>query len=94
MLVVRKIARGLHHYHKFGTAIDDRRVQAMVLRFEIPEEFRGELTTVDLGAGFCQYSYTNLRGANPQIASFWVIRFYDRCTFYAAISAHADGWPE
>ena len=43
--VVRKIVRGLNHYHRLSTAIPDDRVWVDVLRYEIPEE---SVATMDI----------------------------------------------
>ncbi len=68
MLVVRKIVRGLCHYHGLGTAIDDGRVFAYIQRFSIPEEFRDHFVEVNLCEDFCTYYYCDL-SASTRITS-------------------------
>jgi hypothetical protein len=41
--VLRKIARGLLHYHGIETAVADNRVTVYVLRYAIPEGFHQSL---------------------------------------------------
>jgi hypothetical protein len=49
MLVVRKIIRGLAHYHDIGTAIPDSHVWADVLRYPIQSDLQAKLRRVQLG---------------------------------------------
>ena len=41
-LILRRIVRGLVHYHSLGTAIADDRVICDVMRFQIPDAFKHE----------------------------------------------------
>jgi hypothetical protein len=40
MLVIRKIIRGLCHYHSIATSVSDERVWADVLRYQLPPYLR------------------------------------------------------
>ena len=94
ILIVRRIVRGLCHWHNIGTAIADERVFASVVRYEIPEQFRGGFQRHSLGDQFCWYAFSDLRGTDPFAHSAWQIEFYGRTRFLAAVSASEDGWPD
>ncbi len=93
MTVVRKMFRGLCHYHKLGTAIADRRIFAMVMRYEIPPAFRQKFVDISLGNEFCRYSYYDLREEDPEFHSSWVIEFFGRTSFFGIVSGAEEGWP-
>lgn len=95
MCVVRRMIRGLCHYHKLGSAIADKRVHAQVMTIPIPPAFREQMVKKSLGDTFCQYSYFHFNGADehfPECHSTWLIRFYERTEFLGLISMSEDGW--
>lgn len=94
MTVVRRIIRGLCHYHNLGTAIADCRVFAQVMRYEIPPAFWERFVPNNLGDQFCRYWYYDLRAEDPDHHSSWVIEFFGRTKFFGIVSANEVGWPE
>jgi hypothetical protein len=86
MLILRRIVRGLCHYHNLGTAIADDRVQGRLVEASLPTELIGDFTHVNLGDAFCQYGYSDLRGKDPSFHSVWYVRFYNRTSFWAVIT--------
>lgn len=89
MLVVRKIIRGLCHYHKLGTSIEDSRVWADVMHYEIPPAFREEMTWHDLDGQFCVYGYSLLNDHEFNIHSAWSLTFYGNREFFAVVRGTA-----
>jgi hypothetical protein len=94
MNVIRKIVRGLCHYHHLGTAICDRRVCANVQLFEVPDLFRPEFVNHSLGDHFCRYSYVDIREmGDGDLHSVWSIEFFGRTRFFGLVTADPEGWP-
>jgi len=91
MTVVRRIIRGLCHYHKLGTAIADCRVFAQVMRYEIPPTFWQQFVPTSLGDQFCRYWYYDLRAETPDHHSSWVIEFFGRTKFFGIVSSNDAG---
>jgi hypothetical protein len=94
MLVMRKIVRGLCHYHNVETAIADNRVLVQVQRFAIPPAFIGEFKQFSLGDQFCRYAFNDMRADDTEFHSFWVIEFFGRTSFFGMVAKAEAGWPE
>jgi len=92
MLVVRKIIRGLCHKEGVATAVDDRRVGAVVMVYNIPEEFRREMTWRQLGNEFFRYGFAVLNDSEYGIHSAWSLTFFERREFFGAVSLSESGW--
>jgi len=90
MIVMRKIIRGLCHYHKLGTEIVEPRVYADVIRQPIPEAMSDQFTHINLGNDFCQYAYCDLRDDNDGFNSAWLFRFYGRCEFMGIVCSNEN----
>jgi hypothetical protein len=91
-LVVRKIVRGLCHYHKLGTAIADRRVVVDSHRETIPPGFYARFVEFDLGEDFCQYAFCDMRTDACKFHSVWVFCFYGHCKFVGFVSTSEEGF--
>lgn len=83
-LILRRIIRGLCHYHKIGTAIADDRVFCHIMQFQIPESFKFDFCWHEISPGFCCYAYAIINDNN--LHSFWLIRFSQHIEFFATIS--------
>lgn len=92
MLVIRKIVRGLCHYHRLGTAIRDQQVWADVLKYQIPEELKSNLRWFSLGLKFLEYGYEVTNDKDNNVHSAWYFKFYEEREFVALISLSKDGW--
>lgn len=92
MKVIRKIFRGLCHYHGLGTTIRDRQVFANIQLFEVPERFRPQFVNHSLGDHFCRYAFLDMRGEG-EFHSAWTIEFFGRTNFLGLIAADPEGWP-
>lgn len=87
--VVRKIVAGLRHYHGIGTALDEARIWADILRFQVPGEYVERLKHEQRGPDVVEYWY-GVR-TEPGVDSVWILRFYERTTFLALVAESVGG---
>jgi hypothetical protein len=81
MLVVRKIIRGLFHYHKLGTAVAETHVWADVLKYLIPPDLKERLNWFHLGRDFVEYGFEATENPELNVRSAWYLRFYGQREF-------------
>ena len=84
--VVRKIVRGLSHFHKVETAVCDDRVWADILRFRFPDELLNSVTFMHREPDVLEYWYEAY--PDGQIRSVWHLKFFAGIVFTAAV--HLD----
>jgi hypothetical protein len=92
MRVVRKVIRGLCHYHRIMSPVSDQRVWADVLRYRVPPEFLSEMEYHHREKDIAEYRYQILD--EPPIHSAWLITFFERRTFIGMVSTSKDGFSE
>jgi hypothetical protein len=80
--IIRKIVRGLLYTHKFPSA-NESDIFADIHRFEIPAEFAEIFQYEHRDPDIVKYKYARL-DTDP-ILSVWVITFFNRTTFIAAV---------
>ena len=90
MRVVRKVIRGLCHYHDVLTAVPDERVWVDVMKYEVPPAFLQEMHYQHRDPDIVEYRYQvlNEEGMN----SAWLITFLKRVTFIGVVSASDAGF--
>lgn len=88
--VVRKIIRGLCHYHKVLSPVSDKRVWVDVLKYTFPQEFLDQMTYQHREQDIAEYKYQilNEEGVN----SAWFITFFERVTFIGIVSMSQNGF--
>ncbi len=89
LCVVRKIVRGLCHYHQVATAVHDSRVWADILRHEIPSEFLEQMPVFHREPDIFRYRFTLLDQVG--IHSAWILTFFERTTFIAIVAVAGPG---
>ena len=87
--IVKKVVRGLCHYHRVMSAVSERRVWVDVLKYQVPEEFLSEMAYEHREQDIAEYRYRVLRESG--IHSAWLITFFQRITFVAMVSLSEDG---
>jgi hypothetical protein len=87
--IVKKVVRGLCHYHRVMSAVSERRVWVDVLKYQVPEEFLSEMAYEHREQDIAEYRYRVLRESG--IHSAWLITFFQRITFVAIVSLSEDG---
>ena len=92
MRIVRKVIRGLCHYHGVMSPVSDERVWADVLKYKVPQEFLDQMEHHHREQDIAEYRYQVLN--EPPIHSAWLITFYKRRTFIGMVSTSEDGFPE
>jgi hypothetical protein len=83
--VVRKVVRGLSHYHGIETAVADDRVWTEVMKYRIPEDLRREISFEHREADICRYWYQRYSEGDTQSA--WLLTFFEARTFIASVAA-------
>jgi len=86
--IVKKIIRGLCHYHGVMTAVSEKRVWADVLKYQIPEEFLSQMAYEHREQDIAEYRYQVLNESG--IHSAWLITFFQRVTFVGIVSISED----
>lgn len=83
--VVRKVVRGLAHYHDIGTAIPEERVSVDVLRYPIVPELIESATFHHRDPEIFEYWFQEI--SEDEISSIWLLKFFEKRTFVASIAA-------
>jgi hypothetical protein len=81
--VVRKIVRGLSSFHRIESAIQERRVWADVLKFQIPDYLTDSVTFHHREADILRYWYEAYDEGD--LSSLWLLTFFERRTFVASV---------
>lgn len=87
--IVKKVIRGLCHYHDVMSAVSEKRVWVDVLKYQISEEFLSEMAYEHREQDIAEYRYQVLRESG--IDSAWLITFFQRVTFVGIVSLSEDG---
>jgi len=90
--VLRKVVRGLCHYHQVLSPVSDRRIWADVMKYVVPEGFLKEMAHHHREADIFEYRYQILN--DEMIHSAWLLTFFERLPFIALVSTASDGWPD
>lgn len=84
MRVLKKVIRGLSHFHGVESAVAEDRVWADVLKYQIPDELMAEVQFHHRERDVCEYWYEAYNEGEP--SSVWFLRFFDRRVFVAAVT--------
>jgi hypothetical protein len=90
MHVVRKVIRGLCHYHKVVSPLSDQRIWADVLRYAVPQEFLDQMGYTHREHDIVEYRWQVLN--DEGINSVWLITFFERLTFIGLVSMSGSGF--
>ena len=86
--VVKKVVRGLSHYHKVLSAVPESRVWADVMKYRMPDEFFAQMTYAHREPDVAEYRYAVIE--EDGIQSAWLMTFFKRITFIGIV-ASSDG---
>jgi hypothetical protein len=81
--VVKKVVRGLSHYHQVMTAVPDSRIWVDVMKYGIPDEFLSEMICEHREQDIVEYRYSVLEDYG--IHSAWLITFFEKVTFIGLV---------
>jgi hypothetical protein len=82
--VLKKVVRGLAHFHGLESHVAEDRVWVDVLKFRMPEDLLAEVTFQQREADVCEYWYQAYDDA--ECSSLWLLRFYERRVFIGSVS--------
>lgn len=83
--VLRKIVRGLSHYHDVETAVTEDRVWVDVLKYQIPPELAEEVQFQHREPDVFQYWYEHC-DPKEELSSVWLLKFFETRLFIAGVS--------
>jgi len=83
MRVIRKVIRGLSHYHGLETAVPDSRVWADVLRYQVPQELIASLEHHSRENDIAEYAFE--RTSSTDVSSAWIVTFFEKITFVGMV---------
>jgi hypothetical protein len=83
MRVVKKIIRGLCHYHEIMSPVSDQHVWASVMEFMVPQDLLEQTSYHHREIGIVEYRYelSKEKGTN----SNWLITFFQQVTFIGIV---------
>jgi hypothetical protein len=83
MRVVRKVIRGLCHYHGLLSPVLDDQVWSDVQRFELAPRFLAGFEFAHVEEDVFQYRFGVID--DPEIHSGWLLRFFTRTPFFCVV---------
>lgn len=86
--VVRKVIRGLSHYHGLASPVPDSNVWVDVLRFRIPDYLLDKMEHHHREKDIAEYRFEIT--SDPPIVSTWAITFYERVTFVGMLTGAGE----
>lgn len=92
MRIVRKVIRGLCHFHGIMSPVPDRRVWADVLRYQVPQQFMEEFEYHHREQDIFEYGYSVLD--EPPIHSAWLLSFFEKRPFIGLVSTLENGFQD
>ena len=84
--IVKKVIRGLSHYHGIMTAVPESLVWVNILKFQIQENFLDEMVWSHREEDIVSYGYQILNDYEHDIYSAWIITFLGRIPFVGTVS--------
>jgi hypothetical protein len=87
--VVKKVVRGLSHYHNVLSAVPESRVWVDVMKYRVPPKFLPEMIYAHRERDIAEYRYSLIDDLGIQSA--WLITFFERITFVGLVSAADRG---
>lgn len=87
LMILRRIIRGLSHYHNLGTAISESSVEVGSMLWELPPAFEEEMSWYQLAPDFFTYGYCQID--DSEIRSFWQMNFSNHIKLFGII--YQDG---
>lgn len=83
--IVRKVVRGLCHYHKLISPVSEAQVWTDILTYPIPFHSLEDMNYHHREKDICEYRYQVINDGG--IHSAWLITFLERVTFVALVSS-------
>ena len=83
--VVKKVVRGLSHYHSILSAVPESRVWVDVMKYRMPEEFLTQMTYDHREPDVAEYRYSVI--GEVGIQSTWLLTFFEKITFIGIVAS-------
>ncbi len=85
MRIVRKVIRGLSHFHKIETAVSDDRVWADIEKYQISQRLIDGVRRHHREHDIIEYGFEPVKGDDGNIWTAWVLTFFERRTFVGLV---------
>jgi hypothetical protein len=92
--IVRKIIRGLSHFHEVLSPVADHRVWADVLTFQVPKALLDQMPIHHREMDIFQYRYQVLEDGETNINSAWLMKFFGRTELIGIVTQAEQGFVE
>ena len=86
--VIKKIVRGLSHYHRLGSPIGDAEVWADILRYQVPSEALSRMAHHHREADIVEYAFE--APSAEGVRSSWLLTFFQQVTFVGMVLEGAN----
>jgi len=81
--VIKKVVRGLSHYHQVMSAVPNSRIWVDVMKYRIPYEFLSVMIYEHREQDIAEYRYSVLE--DSEIHSAWLITFFGKVSFIGLV---------
>jgi hypothetical protein len=81
--IVKKVIRGLSHYHEIMTAVPEELVWADILRYQVPQDIAEGMHYCHRDPNIVEYKYQEVNV--DEIGSVWVVTFFKAMSFVGII---------
>lgn len=90
MRILKKVVRGLSHFHGVESAVCEERVWVDAMKYHIPDELIADIRFHHREPDVCEYWYEAYK--DGEVASVWLMRFFERRVFVGAVSRLGIEW--
>ena len=66
--IVKKVIRGLSHYHEIQSAVSESQIWVDVLKYQVPDSFLSEMKYHHREEDIAEYRYTSLNDVGVESA--------------------------
>ena len=90
--IVKKVIRGLSHYHNVLSAVPESRVWADVMdvmKYQVPDDFLAQMIYAHREPDIAEYRYSVIEDVGIQSA--WLVTFFERITFIGIVASSEGG---
>jgi len=81
--IIKKIIRGLSHYHNIETAVSEERVWCDTLKYHVPEDILSQMAQEHRESDVISYRFIILD--DDEISSAWILTFYEVINFIGMV---------
>jgi hypothetical protein len=84
--IIKKIIRGLSHYHNIETAVPEERVWCDILKFDVPKDILSQMAQEHRESDVISYQFEVINDGG--ISSGWILTFYEVIIFIGMVTSN------